>query len=120
MKLPAEGWLTGRAVEEWIGATNDAPIPPRVRLRVFERYMGICYLSGVKIKAGDDWDIEHVQSLKAGGEHRERNMRPALRMYHRKKTADERSVTAKVDRTRKKHLGITKTKHKWPKRKFGS
>lgn len=115
MKLPAEGWLTGRAVEEWIGETPDTPIPPRVKLRVFERHMGFCYLSGVKIKAGDDWDAEHVISLKAGGENRESNLRPALRMYHKTKTANERSVTAKIERTRKKHLGITS-----PKRPFGN
>lgn len=111
MKIPASGHLTGRAVEEWIGSSPDAPVPPRVRLRVFERHMGVCYLSGVKIKPGDKWDIEHVTPLKAGGKHCESNMAPALALYHREKTADEQSVTAKIDRTRKKHLGI------WPKSK---
>lgn len=29
--------MIGRSVEEWIGATPDTAIPPRVRLRVFEK-----------------------------------------------------------------------------------
>jgi 5-methylcytosine-specific restriction protein A len=31
-----------REVPEWIGATDDAAIPARVRVRVFERYEGRC------------------------------------------------------------------------------
>jgi hypothetical protein len=67
-----------RKVEEWIGKTPDTPAPPRVRLRVFERHNGICYLSGRKIMAGDKWEIEHPQALINGGENRESNMAPAL------------------------------------------
>ena len=29
-----------RSVAEWVGATPDTPVPPRVRLRVFERDEG--------------------------------------------------------------------------------
>ena len=106
MRLPATGNLQGRAVEEWIGKTPDAAIPVRVRLRVFERYMGLCFLSGTKIMAGDEWDCDHRTPLHAGGEHRESNLVPALRKAHRAKTANEMHVKAKVERTRKKHLGI--------------
>lgn len=44
--------MTGRSVPEWIGASPDTPVPPRVRARVFEAYGGICYRSGRKIMAG--------------------------------------------------------------------
>ncbi|AVX04288.1 hypothetical protein MXMO3_01763 [Maritalea myrionectae] len=98
----------GRATEEWIGSSPDAKVPDRVRLRVFERHNGICYLSGIKILPGMDWDIEHVVPLCMGGEHRESNMRPALRKYHKPKTAKDRKAKAKSDRIRKKHLGIRK------------
>ncbi len=118
MKLPATGALTGRAIPEWIGKTPDTPVPERVRLRVFERYSGKCYLSGAKIWPTDAWHVEHIKSLKAGGGNRESNLAPALTMPHKIKTAAERSVTAKVERTRKKHLGITVPKRKIQSRGF--
>ena len=110
MKLPASGALTGRAVEEWIGRSADDPVPPRVRLRVFDRHNGFCHITGRKIMAGETWEVEHIKPLKAGGEHREQNMAPALTEPHKIKTADERSTTAKIERTRKKHLGIIRPK----------
>lgn len=102
--------MTGRATDEWIGKTPDSAIPPRVRLRVFERYGGKCYLSGRKIRPGEPWEIEHVIALCNGGEHRESNMAPALTEPHKAKTAKDVALKAKVDRTRKKHLGIHKPK----------
>jgi len=106
MKLPATGNLHGRAVEEWTGATPDAKIPPRVRLRIFDRANGICHITGRKIRAGEKWEAEHIKPLHAGGIHRESNLAPALVNAHREKTAEERDEKAKVERTRKKHLGI--------------
>lgn len=98
--------MTGRSVPEWIGATPDAAIPPRVRLRVFEAHGGICHLSGRKIMPGDLWDLDHVRALINGGEHRESNLAPALRDKHREKTAVDVALKAKTDRIAKKHLGI--------------
>ncbi|MEM9765073.1 MAG: HNH endonuclease signature motif containing protein, partial [Pseudomonadota bacterium] len=86
--------------------TPDAKVPDRVRLRVFERHGGRCHLSGRKIAGGDAWDLDHVTPLEDGGEHRERNLAPALRTEHRKKTADENTQRARERRLRKKHIGI--------------
>jgi 5-methylcytosine-specific restriction protein A len=108
----------GRSTEEWIGATPDAKIPDRVRLRVFERHGGICYLSEIKIRPGMKWEIEHVVALCNGGEHRESNMRPALQVAHKAKTAQDRKEKAKSERIRKKHFGITKPKQKIQSRGF--
>lgn len=105
MKLAAPN---RRAVEEWIGATPDTPIPPRVKLRIWEREGGRCYLTGRKIQPGDAYDFEHVRSIRNGGENRESNIRLALRDKHQEKTAEERHDGAKADRIRKKHLGL------WP------
>jgi len=96
----------GRSVEEWIGATPDTPVPPRVKARVFTRYDGRCYLSDRKIGAGDAWEVEHVKALALGGENRESNLAPALVDAHRDKTRDDRQRIAKADRVRAKHLGI--------------
>lgn len=97
-----------REVPEWIGKTDDAAIPPRVRLRIFERMGGKCHLSGIKIQPGDAWDIDHIVALINGGAHRESNLAPALRSEHRKKTAADVKQKAKNDRVRKRHLGIKK------------
>lgn len=95
-----------RQVEEWIGKHDDQPVPARVRLRIFEKHSGVCYLSGRKIRAGEKWEVEHVLALSLGGEHRESNMAPALVAPHKIKTASDRKTKAKNDRVRKRHLGI--------------
>ena len=103
--------LPWRNVPEWIGKTPNSPVPTKVKLRVFARYEGRCYLTGRKIQAGDKWDIEHVQPVRGalpGDPHRNResNLAPALKEPHAEKTAQENSDGAKADRTRAKHLGI--------------
>lgn len=97
-----------RSVPEWIARTPDVAIPPRVRLRVFERHQGICHLTKRRIRAGDEWDCDHVIALCNGGEHRELNLAPALRAPHREKTAQDVKLKAKAARIRKRHLGIKK------------
>jgi 5-methylcytosine-specific restriction enzyme A len=102
-----------RKVPLWIGATDDAKIPERVQLRVWERYGGRCWITGQKIRPGDAFDFDHVIALCNGGSHSEDNLAPALRDAHRKKTATDVAERAKVDRIRKKHLGI-KTRRSRP------
>lgn len=105
-----------RAVDEWIGATDDTRPPARVRLRVFQRHEGRCHLSGRKIGPGDDWDLDHIKALINGGENRETNLAPALKAPHRAKTAADVAEKAHIDRVAKKHLGITKPGSRWPSR----
>lgn len=97
-----------RSVKEWRGSSDDAKVPPRVRARVFERYGGVCYLSGRKIMPGDKWELEHIKALCNGGEHRESNLAPALADAHKPKTSADRKQKAKRDRLYKKHIGIHK------------
>lgn len=106
-----------RSTDEWIGKSDDAKVPAHVRLRVFDRYKGVCYLSGRKIEAQDKWEIEHILALCLGGEHREANMAPALVEPHKIKTKADRRQKAKNDRVRKKHIGIKKprTMTRWRK-----
>ena len=103
-----------RKTDEWIGATPDAKIPPRIRLRVFEAHAGICALTGRKIQPGDKWDIDHKQALILGGEHRETNLQPVLNEAHKVKTAEDVKQKARDMRVRKKHLGIQQTKVAMP------
>ena len=110
--------MTARAVPEWIGKNADAKVPARVRLRVFEAHNGTCHLTGRKIHAGDKWDLDHIQALCNGGEHRESNLAPALCEPHRAKTTEDVKQRAKDDRVRKKHLGIWKPKSRLGGGKF--
>lgn len=110
--------MIGREVTEWIGSHPDAAIPPRVRLRVFERNGGKCHISGIKIMPGDLWDCDHIVALCNGGEHRESNLAPALRDKHRAKTAADVAERAKIDRIRKRHFGITEPKRSWKTGRF--
>ena len=102
--------MTGRSVPEWIGTTPDTPVPPRVKLRVFEAHGGKCHLTGRKIVPGDKWELDHLLALANGGQHRETNLAPALSDAHRAKTAKDVAQKAKDDRVRKKHLGIHQPK----------
>ena len=95
-----------RSVEEWKGKTYDAAIPPRVRVRVFDRHGGICHLSGRRIRAGEAWDCDHIIALANGGEHRENNLAPALKAAHREKTKADVAEKAIVYRKRAKHIGV--------------
>jgi 5-methylcytosine-specific restriction protein A len=97
-----------RSVPEWIGKTDDTPVPPRVRLRVFEKYEGRCYLSGKIIRPGDKWHIEHIQAIANGGQNREGNLAPALVAPHKDKTRADRRLQARSARIRKRNLGIRK------------
>ena len=99
-----------RTTEEWIGKDDDAKIPDRVRLRVFDRHNGICHRSGRKIRAGERWQCDHVVALVNGGQHRECNLAPILIAPHKEKTRDdvaEKKINARV---RSKYLGIKKRK----------
>ena len=104
--------MTGRSTKEWIGRTPDTKIPDRVRLRIWEREGGRCYLSGRKIMPSDAYDFEHKIALALwtgeGHGNRESNIFLALRDKHREKTARDMREKAKSDRVRKKHIGIRK------------
>lgn len=99
-----------RSVPEWIGATDDTPIPPRVRLRVFEKHDGRCYRSGRKIMPGDAWQADHILAIINGGQNRESNLAPILVDQHKAKTASDVAIKSKTARMRAKHLGVKERK----------
>lgn len=95
-----------RTVPLWVGRTDDAKVPTRVRLRIFLREDGICHISGRKIRPGEPWDLDHKVALVNGGTHSEDNLFPALRDKHREKTRQDVAEKAKTARVRAKHIGI--------------
>lgn len=98
--------MTGRALPEWWGKTPDTPVPERVQRRAFDAYAGRDYLTGREIGPGDIWQIEHIKALCNGGENRESNLAPVLVDSHREKTRADVAEKNKVERIRRKHLGI--------------
>jgi 5-methylcytosine-specific restriction protein A len=107
--------MAGRTNDEWMAIENPNLMPPaRVRLRIFEKFGGVCQLTGRKIMPGEGWDLDHITPLEDGGENRESNLHPVLRAAHREKTARENSQRAKERRKREKFLGIERPKAKLP------
>ena len=98
-----------RALPEWIGSSPDAAVPPRVRLRIFDRYEGRCQCGcGRKILVGERWDAEDEIAIINGGERRESNLRPFLTEHHKPKTAADVALKSANYRRRSKHLGVKK------------
>lgn len=117
-KTPKIAKAEGRSVTEWVGKTPDAKVPARVKLRILRRFNGKCYLTGILIADGQTFDLEHIKPLEEGGEHRESNMAPVLRLPHEVKTQAERKRQAKADRVAKKAHGLTGPKAEIKSRGF--
>lgn len=99
--------MSPRALPEWIGSSPDAAVPPRVRLRVFDRYDGRCQCGcNRKITAGERWDAEDTIAIINGGQRREGNLKPWLTEHHKGKTARDVAEKSTTYRKRAKHLGI--------------
>ena len=97
-----------RATPEWIGKTNDTPIPPRVRLRCFELHGGRCAACGRRLEPGH-WDVDHVIPLIKGGRHAETNLQPLCKVpCHQDKTAQDVAVKSTTYKKHLKQIGIKK------------
>ena len=94
-----------RAVPEWIGKSDDSPIPPRVKLRIYQKAEGRCVKCGCEAWAGE---YDHAISLILGGQNRESNIQLLCVPCHKAKTKLDVKLKAKVARVRKRHLGIRK------------
>lgn len=94
-----------RTVTEWIGKTDDEQVPPRVRLRVFRKFLGICAECGFKILGGK-WVCDHRIALINGGENRESNLQPIHGRCDAVKTPRDVQQKAKNDRVMARHIGI--------------
>ncbi len=103
-----------RTVPEWIARHDDQAIPERVKLRILRRESYVCFLSKAIIVDGDSVEFHHRIALRDGGEHRESNIFPVLRKYHRLETAWQALARAEVDRKAKRAFGIHKSRNPLP------
>jgi 5-methylcytosine-specific restriction enzyme A len=94
-----------RAVPEWIAGSPDTPVPPRVRVRVFDREHGRCHKCRRKIAAGESWTCEHRKAVINGGENREKNLCLTCDWCLPEKNAADAAEKSSVYRKRAKHIG---------------
>lgn len=106
-----------RSVPEWVATHDDQAIPPRVKLRLFERAGGRCAHCSRKIGPADKWQADHVIALVNGGKHSEANLQVLCPFCHTSKTAEDVAFKAKAAKIRARHLGI-RPPSKWPSRPF--
>ena len=82
------------------------PLSRLARVRIFDGTEGRCHLCGLTIVVGERWEVEHCKPLWLGGADDESNMAPAHVHCHAAKSAGEKTIKAKGDRIRARHLGI--------------
>ena len=98
----------------------------RERVRIFETHGGRCHLCGLRIQAGEPWDVSHEIPLAAGGEDVPENRLPAHRKCHRTHTATvDAPRIAKTKRQRAKHIGAVRSRSplgnsRWKRRLDGT
>lgn len=97
-----------RTVKEWIGKGDDEPVPPRVKLRVLERYSRQCAWCGNVITGRHETD--HTIALANGGENRENNLQPLHELCHTEKTGKDVAQKSKSARVMKRHYGLHERK----------
>lgn len=96
-----------RTLPEWIGKKPDSAVPPRVRVRIFDKFGGRCQCGcNRKIMAGEKWEAEDEVALINGGERREQNLRPFLVGHQKAKTAADVAEKSRVYRKRAKSIGV--------------
>src|SRR5271154_2454692 len=96
-----------RTVPEWFGKTDDAAPPPRVRLRVFDKFGQRCAGCGLSL-IGKRWTCDHTKALINGGENRETNLQPlGDGCCNKEKNKVDVAIKSKNYRRRAKHVGVT-------------
>lgn len=103
-----------RSVPEWIGKTDDAQPPDRVRQRILLAHDRKCWATGKPIHPGTPWEAHHAKEIWEGGENRESNLVPVLVDAHKALSALARKRKAKSDRIIRKAYGIRKSRNPMP------
>jgi hypothetical protein len=106
-----------RALEEWVGKTDDTAIPPRVKVRVFAKHHGHCPICTLKIVGKLTPAFDHIAALINGGENRESNIQLLCSECHKTKTRSDVREKSQFYQKTAKRLNVRK-KRTIPGRKF--
>lgn len=101
-----------RLVPEWIGATDDTPVPDRVRLRVLKKHNECCASCGRHITTGTRWICDHTVALINSGPNRETNLRPLCSWCTPAKDASDVAEKSATYGSQKRNFGLRKAKGK--------
>lgn len=104
-----------REVKEWVGRTDDSPVPPRVILRVAHSQGNECAACGMPFGPKRKPQGDHYIALINGGKNDEDNIVAICDPCHKAKTKRDVAEKSKVSRVRKKHLGIVTKRHGFQK-----
>jgi len=95
-----------RTTPEWIGANDNSPIPPRVKLRVFTKAKERCQHCERRICGKLTAEYDHITALINGGGNRESNIQLLCVECHGQKTKADVAEKSTIYRKRMKHLGL--------------
>ncbi len=94
-----------RTLPEWIGATDDTPVPPHVKLRVFIRFNGRCPICTRPLRH-KRWDCDHKVAIINDGQNRESNLQPVCEEpCHSAKTRKDVAEKSRTYSISSRHIG---------------
>lgn len=94
-------------LREWVGRDDNAKIPPRVMLRVFQRTNGNCAKCTRALLPGH-WACDHIVALVNRGKHAESNLQAlCVSPCHSQKTKSDVAEKSAVYHKAAKHVGIS-------------
>jgi 5-methylcytosine-specific restriction endonuclease McrA len=99
-----------RLTEEWIGKNDNEPIPPRVKLRIFEKFDGTCCHCHRSIRGKLLPRYDHILALINGGENRESNGQLLCHECHDLKTKSDVREKSVIYNKRIKRMGFKRKK----------
>lgn len=97
-----------RTVTEWIAKHDDEAIPPRVKLRIFQKFNKRCAVCTLPIIGKLRPEYDHIRALVNGGAHRERNIQLLCSACHKVKTKADVAEKSDTRRKQLKAAGIRK------------
>ena len=101
-----------RKLPEWVGASDDSAIPPRVMVRVFQKAEGKCAQCTRKLERGK-WACDHIVPLIAGGRNAEDYLQAlCVSPCHAEKTKADVKEKAQTYLILAKHIGAKSRKGK--------
>lgn len=98
-----------RSLPEWIGETDDTPIPPRVKLRIFDRFNKACAECRRPVVGRLLPAYDHIKPL-IGGEGRniESNIQLLCSECHAAKTATDVAEKSAIYQKRARRMKLTR------------
>lgn len=102
-----------RANKEWIGKTDDTPIPAHVKSRISKRYDDKCAECRRPFGGREKPQFDHIIALINDGSNAERNLQPLCKLCHGEKTKMDVAEKSVVYNRRATHMGFHAPKRKW-------